>query len=352
MKMPSQMRTIPWADRARFNASFVLEHYLQKNRALTEYKERAQQRIVEHVRALGMGRSIPVDRVSNITPEQFRDRYLHKGIPVILEGAAANWRCTREWSFESWKQRFGHETIQLVDRPGLTDDDYVDERELTEEINFADFLDEVVSGGRRYMRFSPLFEKFPELGDDVDWDWLRAMPDRSFGLNAQLFVGGGGSRTPLHNAMTVFLFVNVLGVKRWTFVPNHYLALLNPPSDARGYNHSEAVVEEPDVARFPGLENIEFMEAVMNPGDVLFNPSWNWHSVRNDSATIGIRFGMIRPTTMLTESATLAFIRFFGGRHEGVPLATTIGSARDAAVAVMRQLRGTVPGTGRARGRR
>ncbi len=348
MQMPSAMRTIPWAERARFNASFVLEHYL-KSRAVVEYKERTHQRIVEHVRAMGPGRCIPVDRVRNITPEQFRDRYLRKGIPVIIEGAAADWRCTREWSFESWKARFGHETIRLVDRPGLTDDDFVDEAELTEEINFGEFLDEVVRGGRRYMRFAPLFEKFPELGDDVDWDWLRSMPDQSFGLNAQLFVGGGGRQTPLHNAMTVFLFANIVGVKRWTFVPNHYLSLLDPPADSRGYNHSEAVVREADGRRFPGLESVDYMEAVMNPGDVLFNPSWNWHSVVNDSATIGIRFGMIRPATMFTESLTLAFIRFFGGRHAGVPLATTIESARDAAVAVARQLRGTAPGTGRGR---
>lgn len=349
MQMPSVMRTIPWADRAQFNASFVLQHYLKRSAAIARSKEAAQRRIVEHVRSMGRGRCVPVDRVRDITPEQFRDRYLHKGIPVILEGAAADWRCTREWSFDAWKTRYGQETIQLVDRPGLTDDDYVDEAELTEQINFGDFLDEVVAGGRRYMRFSPLFEKFPALGDDVDWDWLHRMPDRSFGLNAQLFVGGAGSATPLHNAMTVFLFVCVLGVKRWTFVPNHYLALLDPPADARGYNHSDALIDDIDLARYPGLESVDYMEAVMNPGDVLFNPSWNWHSVRNDTATIGIRFGMIRPSTMLTESMTLALIRFFGGRNEGVPLATSLGSARDAAVAVMRQMKGVTPGTRRGR---
>jgi hypothetical protein len=166
------------------------------------------------------------------------------------------------------------------------------------------------------------------------------MPDYSVGMIPQLFIGGAGRGTPIHNAMTTFLFVNVVGVKRWTFVPNRYLSVLNPPSDARGYNHSEAVVERPDTERFPGLESVDCMEAVMNPGDILFNPSWNWHSVQNHAPTIGIRFGMLRPTTMIGGSLTLSAIRFFGGRNEGVPLITTFESARDAAVAVLRQMKG------------
>lgn len=338
MRMPSMMRTLPLRQRAEFNAAFTLQHYARRSPVVGAARERARMRIVEELRRGGPGRAIPVDRVRDITPEQFRSRYLHHGVPVVMEGAAAEWACTKRWSFDDWRSRFGAEDIELVDRPGLTDEEYVDARELSEKMNFGAFLDQVESGGRKYMRFSPLFERFPALADDVNWDWLRAMPDRSFGLNAQLFVGGAGSRTGLHNAMTVFLFVNVVGVKRWTFVPNHYLAVLDPPTHARGYNSSDALIEAPNLERYPGLDSVDYLEAVLNPGDVLFNPSWNWHSVRNDSATIGIRFGMIRPSTMLLESPTLAFLRAFGGRHEGVPLATSLRSAGDAAMAILRQL--------------
>jgi hypothetical protein len=333
------MRPVRWDARAAFNVLFVLEHFVRNSRKLKRLRIAARDRVVEHLRQQGKGQVIPVDRVRGLTPEKFRQEYLHKGIPVIMEGAAAQWRCTREWSFESWKRRFGDETIRVTERPGLSDDDYVDETELTEEMNFGAFLDQASSGGRRYIRFSPLFDKFPELRDDVDENWLRGMPDRSFGLIPQLFIGGVGTKTPLHNAMTVFFFVNVMGVKRWTFVPNRYIAVLDPVADGRGYNHSEAVVEDPDLDRFPGLDSVDRMETVMYPGDVLFNPSWNWHSVRNDSATIGIRFGMIRPTTMLSGSFTLAFVRVFGPRNAGVPFATTIASVREAASAVFRQMR-------------
>ena len=57
------------------------------------------------------------------------------------------------------------------------------------------------------------------------------------------------------------------------------------------------------------------MQAVMEPGDILFLPSWMWHSVKNDSPTIGIRCGFIDPKGMLTTAFTLSFIRLFAARN-------------------------------------
>lgn len=351
MRHHPEIRDVPFADRARFNLMFLLEHYLPEARAVQARKEAARRRIVEHVARGGPGRVIPIDRVKGLTPERFRREYLRRGIPVIMDGAAADWRCVREWTFDSLRARFGERRIHIVDRPGLTDDDYVDTREMTETLRFADFLDEVLGGGRRYMRFEPLFDSIPELAEDIDWDFLRGMPDWSFGMIPQVFIGGDGKGTPIHNAMTTFLFAQVLGVKRWLFVPNRYLAVLNPPADARGYNHSGAVVEAPDPAAYPGLDSVDVLEAVLQPGDILYNPSWNWHSVKNTGATIGIRFGMLRPTTMVGESLTLMLIRMFGGRNEGVALSTSIASARDALRAVGKELRARQQSAARRRGR-
>jgi hypothetical protein len=317
MKLLPGMRRIPFEERARFNSLFFLQHYFPNSSSLKSMRDRARDRIVGAVRANGKGRVIQVERLNSIGRQDFRQRYLANGVPVLLEGAAADWTCTKQWSFEDFRRRFGHESIKLVHRKGLTDDDVVLDNEYTEEIGFADFLDQALSG-RKYMRFSPLLEKFPELRTDFDGKFFNSMMGGNWGVIHHMFIGGAGSYTPLHNAITPFFFVNICGTKRWTFIPNHYLALLNPAADGFGYNHSGARVDVSNGDAFPGFECIDRLEAVMQPGDILFVPSWMWHCVRNESPTIGLRYGLYHPRSMVSESYTLFLIRVLAARNPSV----------------------------------
>jgi hypothetical protein len=315
----SDFRRIPIRDRAAFNLAFLLEHYFPKSNVIQRAKRTAHRRIAEHVQRGGKGKVTAVDRIKDLSPRDFRQHYLSKGIPVIVDKGAARWPLAR-WSFANFKQRYGNETIKLVQRKGVAaDDEVVEGREYSEEIQFGAFLDQVENGGSKYMRFSPLLEKFPELLDDFDHDFFKRMSGNNWGLTYQLFMGGSGTFTPLHNAMTGFFFVNVCGVKTWELISNRYLALMKPSADGFGYNHSRARVDMSNAQEFPGFDCIDRMQAVMHPGDILFLPSWMWHSVKNASPTIGIRCGFIYPKGMLTEAFTLSFVRLFAARNPSTP---------------------------------
>ncbi|MBI3784761.1 MAG: cupin-like domain-containing protein [Deltaproteobacteria bacterium] len=310
------MNRIPAGERAAFNLLFLLEHYFPKSRRIQHMRESARRRAVAHLQRGPKGKLIEVQRVKDISASDFRKSFLSKGIPLIIENGSANWPLASRWSFEKFHQRYGHETIKLVQRKGVAaDDEIIEGKEFSEEIQFGAFLDQVTNGGTKYMRFSPLLEKFPELLDDFDHDFFKRMAGNSWGLTYQLFMGATGTFTPMHNAMTSFFFVNVCGIKRWALIPNHYLPILNPSADGFGYNHSKAQADLSNVTDFPGLECIDRMEAVMQPGDILFLPSWMWHSVRNEAPTIGVRCGFIYPKGMATEATTLSFIRLFAARN-------------------------------------
>ena len=309
------MKTIPLRHRGTFNVLFLLEHYFPKSQAIQQRKAVTRNRIVDHIRRGRRGQLTQVERVRDISASEFRSRYMSKGIPVILEEAARDFPLATRWSFDEFKRRYGEETIKLVQRKGVSDDDFIDEREFSEEIGFGEFVDQLLSGGRKYMRFSPLLEKFPELLDDFDHDFFKRMSGNGWGVTYQLFMGGTGTFTPLHNAMTPFFFVNVCGVKRWLLIPNHYLAVLNPSADGFGYNHSGANADLSNSEEFPGVESIDRLHATLHPGDVLYLPSWMWHSVQNDSPTIGVRCGFIDLKGMALESSTLSFIRLFAARN-------------------------------------
>src|SRR5262245_55074674 len=309
------MTRVPRRHRAAFNVAFLLEHYFPTHPGIKRAKAGARARIANHLGRARTGRVSQVERLQRISPTYFRSRYLSKGIPVIIEGAIADWPLATRWSFDQFKARYGNETIKLVQRKGLSDDAFIDCKEFSEEIGFGEFLDQTLDGGRKYMRFSPLLEKFPELRDDFDHEFFRQMCGNRWGLTYQLFIGGSGTYTPLHNAMTGFFFVNASGTKRWAMIPNHYLAVLNPSADGFGYNHSAAEIDLSNLAEFPGLDCVDRMEAVIHPGDILYVPSWMWHCVQNESPTIGVRCGFVYPTGMLRESSTLSFIRLFAARN-------------------------------------
>jgi len=308
------MRDVPPHERAAFSVLFFLEHWFPRSERLRQRKEAVRVRIVDHVRRGGKGKVLAVDRRRDLSPRDFRAQYLRRGLPVVLEGAGRGWRCTREWSFDNFRRRFGPETIKLVQRKGVApDDEVIDGREFSEEIVFSEFLDQVLEGGRKYMRFSPLLEQFPELLNDFDQGFLRSMPGNNWGTTYQLFIGARGTYTPLHNAITPFFFVNICGTKRWQFMPGTYLAVLDPPAEGVTYNHSAADLGMSNLDRYPGFDCIDRMEAVMQPGDILFNPSWMWHCVQNESPTIGVRCGFVYPPGMLRESLTCTSIRAFAG---------------------------------------
>jgi cupin-like protein len=308
------MRDVPLRDRGMFNLVFFLQHWFPRSTRLRRRREVVGRRIVDHVRRAGKGRVLQVERRHNLSPQEFRTRYLRRGIPVILEGAGRDWTCSREWTFDNFRKRFGAETIKLVQRKGVApDDEVIDTREFSEEIVFSEFLDQVLNGGRKYMRFSPLLEQFPELLEDFDQQFLQGMPGNNFGTTYQLFIGGAGTFTPLHNAITPFFFVNICGVKRWQFIPNTYLGVLDPSPEGLTYNYSGADVGMSNLDRYPGFDCIDRMEAEMQPGDILYNPSWMWHCAQNASPTIGVRCGFVYPFGMLRESLTLTSVRAFAG---------------------------------------
>lgn len=312
------MHRIAARDRMRYDLLFLLEHWFPKSDRIRRARAVARAHVAARLLQGPPGRVFPVARVPSITPRDFRRRYLRKGIPLILENGAADWPLAA-WSFDRFRRRYGDETIKLVQRKGVAaDHEILTGREYSEEIRFGDFLDHVEEGGGKYMRFSPLLEKFPELLDDFDHEFFRRMSGNRFGLTYQLFMGAQGTFTPLHNAMTGFFFVNVCGVKRWSLVPNHYLAILNPDADGFGYNHSKAEPDLSNAHEYPGFDRIDRFELVMQPGDVLYLPSWMWHAVKNEAPTIGVRCGFVYVPGMLREAPTLSFIRLFAAKNPSI----------------------------------
>lgn len=214
---------------------------------------------------------IPEFDWQNESPESFREQYIDHPHPVVLRGFAADSEAARTWTFEGILDRFGDEDVLLT----------------TGELDGEPGKLDAVKSDKVYLHnCEMLFRRHPEMVDDVP---LEAMVPYC-GMrptHLQLFVGRKGTGSPFHSAGTWNWFFNLHGRKQWWFIdPRH--GYLNYPLNAMGQVASFSLCPWPDDydrEYFPAFAHCPIFTVTLEPGDVLLNPPWWWHAVRNVSET-------------------------------------------------------------------
>src|SRR6185295_14128661 len=135
----------------------------------------------------------------------------------------AGWDCCRKWDLDYFSFRHGDNDILLVEAEGLTGHGT---RQGYEILSVRDLIDNIRTGGDKYLRFSPLIQQLPSLEADLDLQWLSSMrPRLTFGNTFYLFIGGRNTVTHLHNDQPCNLFVQIHGRKKWTLYSVEHSAL-------------------------------------------------------------------------------------------------------------------------------
>lgn len=291
--------------RYAWNALWLADHWLGRDgadRLLPGVRARVTRRMDAELARTGTGGITEVERRSDLDPETFRREYLETDTPVVLAGAARDWKATKTWDFPYFIRHHGDLPIQLMNA-ALGDegkDRAADRRPLGE------ILEEALAGSKVYPRFVPLLLTNPELLEDLDRDWLNALRGPTgAGLNLQLFIGGPGSSTALHCAIGSNAFVQVHGRKRWHLASTTWSPALQVELSRSPYFFSNVDLEHPDPERFPWARHVRVWTCELEAGDVLYNPPFFWHQVRNPTLSIGVGVRWYDPRIVLRTSATL-----------------------------------------------
>jgi hypothetical protein len=79
-----------------------------------------------------------------------------------------------------------------------------------------------------------------------------------------------------------FSFRQIVGRKKWWFIPPHQTSYLKPSINVNGFSaHSQTNIGKDGNKASPWLTKLVRYTIVLNPGDVLINPPWFWHGVLN-----------------------------------------------------------------------
>jgi hypothetical protein len=290
---------LPYGIRVRFRILWILQRYFGMDKflgmekkvyadALAYCKKNPPTKEQIHL-------EIPRVNPDEITPEEFYEKYVKSPHPVILTGMNKNSDCVKKWGNLDYFYKF-KDAVAPVTETGESPD--------VERLKFGDYIDWVKANrnteledrkDHKYLaNFANLFNWHPELVDELDVKkmskWLG--PTNNALLGCHFFLGLKDTATPFHCANTMNWFVQVVGQKRWTFVhPEHTMFLY--PIYSHDVFYTGSMLEYPEPEKeimdmdFPLWQYCPRYEAILNPGDVLLNPSWYWHRINNDNMTIG-----------------------------------------------------------------
>ena len=287
-----------WRQRSSYNFFQVLDHFLGRKLVIKLFGKlrlRSFNKIAKTLEQKGPGKIIDIEYKTNLDLEDFKENYLNKGIPVVFKGLAKEWNCVKEWDLNYLKEKHGSDEVPIIDVK-----DPLKEIEYT---SLADLINRLQSGDKgSYFRYYNLISKHPEHLKDFDLNWFKKFShSRKYFESFQAFIGGADTRTELHNAHISNLFVQVSGVKEWILYPNYYVPFIDPPSTLNGiYRNPPARNNgmpfspfEPDFEAYPFYKYLDGYKVVLEPGDVLYNPPFMWHTVYNHTETIGIGYRWI-----------------------------------------------------------
>jgi hypothetical protein len=245
---------------------------------------------------------LQIDRIKNLSYEDFVNHYYSKNLPVIVEEGAAEWVCTKKWSLKYLADNYPNAQLEILQSIGFVEKEYYksqgdDKPYIEKTVGAKEFYESIERGENNYVRFSQLLDIQKDLVNDLDLNWLRKFGPTKFGSGYQSFLGSKGRRTPIHSGLNSFFYIMADGSKLWTLYSAASAAILQPTINKRVYNFTDVDIKNPDENIYPGFKKLSHYKFELKKGDILYVPAWMYHEVENLSDGWGsnYRFNALKP---------------------------------------------------------
>ncbi|MCJ7465188.1 MAG: cupin-like domain-containing protein [Maribacter sp.] len=259
---------------------------------------------------MGTFKTIPIERVKDISKTEFIEKYHKPQIPVLLEGLTKNWPAYTKWNLEYIQQLAGDQLVPLYNNKPTKGKQ--NSAVPATEMRLYDYL-ELLKAGPTDLRifFYNILDKMPALANDFEYPDIGL---KFFKRLPVMFFGGEGSKVLAHYDMDLadLMHFHFHGTKSVTlFSPGQSRYLYKVPFAV--HNLETIDMDHPDFEQYPALKNVIGIEVLMNHGDALYMPSGYWHYIKylNGGFSITLRALPTKPHRLLKTAYNLFFIRHF-----------------------------------------
>lgn len=290
----------------KYNTLFFVEHFLGAGlyqRLFGNTEKKLFTAIEKH--ALQQTSKNPF-KVVEYKNGEWKEPFHHPYEVRIFRGAAADWECTKKWSFDYFSEKFGDKEVTLLGNEGLVEKGIQD----WETLSLRDYIKQLRAGSKRYLKFSEMITEDSSLWNDFNSNWLRKFKLSDTRNHFFMFMGAKGTMTPIHNGLPPTVFVQIVGQKKWIFYPTCDRLFLGVRPERRSFFFSHANPHQKDDPKYPLLKLANPVEVVIGPGDVLWFPALVWHQVENVSDSLGVAYKFTHIPSGFKSSKMLATLFF------------------------------------------
>ncbi|GAA0141293.1 protein modifying enzyme [Lithospermum erythrorhizon] len=227
---------------------------------------------------------------SSLSLESFLRDYFISGLPVIISDCMDHWPAASKWNDMNYLERVaGFRTV-----PVEVGKNYLCSDWKQELITFSEFLQRIrtrdtPSANITYLAQHPLFDQIHELHQDIivpDYCYAGGGEIRS--LNA--WFGPAGTVTPLHHDPHHNILAQVVGKKYIRLYPASLSEELYPHSESMLSNSSQVDLDNIDEKEFPNILDLDFLDCILEEGEMLYIPPKWWHYVRSLTTSLSVSF--------------------------------------------------------------
>jgi len=222
-----------------------------------------------------------VDRVDNISPEDFRENYYNPMKPVVITDVSKDWSATTKWNWDFFKSIVGNVEVGVYNN--IKSDAYTPINTADDYMKFGDYIDMIRKGPAQWRIFLfNIFEHAPQI--TADFEWPEHLMKGFVKRYPMLFVGGKGSITHMHFDIDLSHIIHTQfgGRKRVLLFPfEEQHKLYRKPFEVLSFVNFEHYFDARDnkleMERYPALKLAKGYEVILDHGDTLFMPAGYWH---------------------------------------------------------------------------
>jgi len=222
-----------------------------------------------------------IERVSNLSEQDFHEQYFTKAKPVIITDATDGWPA-RQWTIPSLVEKVGGNDVWI--RGNTNRENYrVGKAYTIRKDTFGNYCSDLLKGNARarssYLAVASMQQAFPQL--------LKELPLpkylNNYGklhLGPYLWVALKGHYEFCHYDPDDNFLIMIQGRKQVRLFGIDIESLYPNPLGSHGKTvQSQVNCDNPDLERFPLFKNGKCEYCVLEPGEMLFIPAFYWHQV-------------------------------------------------------------------------
>ena len=241
----------------------------------------------------------PLTVVDTISPEEFKNDFYDKNLPVIIRDLSHQWPAYTRWNWNYFKELVGDKRVPLYNN--VKSDAYTPINKADDYKTFGEYIDMISQGpaGWRIFLFN-IFDHAPQLINDFTWP--EHMMKGFVKKYPMLFTGGATSITHMHFDIDLsnILHTQFAGRKRVLLFPfKEQHKLYRKPYEVLSladFSNYYMQNGSPDYDKFPALKLAQGLEAVLDHGDTLFMPAGWWHHMEYLDSGFAMSLRALQPS--------------------------------------------------------